>query len=101
MIRCAECNEEQMDGLEYCDICGAKLEAGAIVLGKVQTTEEAPAEVEASTEAAAEEATQEEAMAETSEAEGEESAEAAEESTEVAEESTEGGWRCAYGDSGN
>ena len=45
MIRCAECNEEQMDGLEYCDSCGAKLEAGAIVLGKVQTTEEAPAEL--------------------------------------------------------
>ncbi len=84
MIRCAECNEEQMDGLEYCDICGAKLEAGAIVLGKVQTTEEAPVEVEASTEAAAEEAAPEESAAETSEAEGEESTEAAEESTEVA-----------------
>lgn len=89
MIHCAECNEEQMDGLEYCDICGAKLEAGAIVLGKVQTTEEAPAEVEASTEVAAEEAAPEEAApeeaaAETSEAEGEESTEAAEESTEVA-----------------
>ncbi len=27
MIRCAECNEENMDGLEYCDSCGAKLEA--------------------------------------------------------------------------
>ena len=79
MIRCAECNEEQMDGLEYCDICGAKLEAGAIVLGKVQTTEEAPAEVEASTETEAEEA-----AAETAEAEEEGSAEAAEESTEVA-----------------
>ncbi len=84
MIRCAECNEEQMDGLEYCDSCGAKLEAGAIVLGKVQTTEEAPAEVEASTEAAAEEAVPEEAMAETAEAEDEASVEAAEESTEVA-----------------
>ena len=84
MIRCAECNEEQMDGLEYCDICGAKLEAGAIVLGKVQTTEEAPAEVETSTETEAEEAAPEESAAETSEAEGEESTEAAEESTEVA-----------------
>jgi pSer/pThr/pTyr-binding forkhead associated (FHA) protein len=29
MIRCAECNEENMDGLEYCDSCGAKLEAAA------------------------------------------------------------------------
>ena len=78
MIRCAECNEEQMDGLEYCDICGAKLEAGAIVLGKIQTTEEAPAEVEASTEAAAEEAAAETAEAEekgSAEAAGDESAE--------------------------
>lgn len=81
MILCAECNEEQMDGLEYCDICGAKLEAGAIVLGKVQTTEEAPAEVEASTETEAEEA-----AAETAEAEEEGSAEAAgDESAETPE----------------
>lgn len=81
MILCAECNEEQMDGLEYCDICGAKLEAGAIVLGKVQTTEEAPAEVEASTETEAEEA-----AAETAEAEKEGSAEAAgDESAETPE----------------
>ena len=81
MIRCAECNEEQMDGLEYCDICGAKLEAGAIVLGKVQTTEEAPAEVGASTETEAEEA-----EAETAEAEKEGSAEAAgDESAETPE----------------
>jgi len=29
MIRCTECNEENMDGLEYCDGCGAKLEAVA------------------------------------------------------------------------
>ena len=87
MIRCAECNEEQMDGLEYCDSCGAKLEAGAVVLGKVQTTEEAPAEVEAGTEAAAEEAVPEEAMAETSEAEEEGGAEAAgDESAETAAE---------------
>ena len=77
MIHCAECNEEQMDGLEYCDSCGAKLEAGAIIMGKVQTTEEAHAVVEASTETEAEEAAPEEATAETSEAEGEESAEAA------------------------
>jgi pSer/pThr/pTyr-binding forkhead associated (FHA) protein len=25
MIRCAECGHENMDGLEYCDACGAKL----------------------------------------------------------------------------
>ena len=30
MIHCAECNEENMDGLEYCDSCGAKLEVVAV-----------------------------------------------------------------------
>lgn len=29
MIRCAECGHENMDGLEYCDACGAKLPAAA------------------------------------------------------------------------
>ncbi|MBI3245094.1 MAG: FHA domain-containing protein [Deltaproteobacteria bacterium] len=29
MIRCAECGHENMDGLEYCDACGAKLPATA------------------------------------------------------------------------
>ena len=29
MIRCAECGHENMDGLEYCDACGAKLPAVA------------------------------------------------------------------------
>ena len=106
MIRCAECNEEQMDGLEYCDSCGAKLEAfvplpiehpmsdsDGAKLEAVATeaeapeaetaasdsaaAEEAPAVVEASTETEAEEAAPEEAAAETSEAEGEESARAA------------------------
>ena len=28
MIRCSECSHENMDGLEYCDACGAKLPAG-------------------------------------------------------------------------
>ncbi len=106
MIHCAECNEEQMDGLEYCDSCGAKLEAfvplpvehptsdsDGAKLEAVATeaeapeaetaasdspaAEEAPAVVEASTETEAEEAAPEEAAAETSEAEGEESARAA------------------------
>lgn len=101
MIHCAECNEEQMDGLEYCDSCGAKLEAfvplpvehptsdsDGAKLEAVATeaeapeaetaasdspaAEEAPAVVEASTETEAEEA-----AAETSAAEGEESARAA------------------------
>ncbi len=92
MIRCAECNEENMDGLEYCDSCGAKLEAVATEAAAPeaetadapdsQAAEEAPAEVEASTEAAPEEA-----AAETSEAESGESAEATgDESTETATE---------------
>jgi FHA domain len=29
MIRCSECGHENMDGLEYCDACGAKLPVGA------------------------------------------------------------------------
>jgi len=29
MIRCPECGHENMDGLEYCDACGAKLPAVA------------------------------------------------------------------------
>jgi hypothetical protein len=29
MIKCAECGYENMDGLDYCDGCGAKLNAGA------------------------------------------------------------------------
>jgi hypothetical protein len=29
MIRCSECGHENMDGLEYCDACGAKLPAVA------------------------------------------------------------------------
>ena len=54
MIRCAECNEENMDGLEYCDSCGAKLEviatesAEAPAAPDSEAVEEAPAEVEAS-----------------------------------------------------
>ena len=69
MIRCAECNEENMDGLEYCDSCGAKLEAVATEAEAADApdspaAEEAPAEVEASTEAGTEEATAEPAEAE-------------------------------------
>lgn len=101
MIRCAECNEEQMDGLEYCDSCGAKLEAfvplpieppmsdsDGAKLEAVATEAEAPeAETAASDSPAAEEAPAgdeasteteaEEAAAETAEAEEEGSAEAA------------------------
>ena len=81
MIRCAECNEENMDGLEYCDSCGAKLEViateAAAEAPDSPAAAEAPAETEASTETAAEEAAAEPAETETAEAEGEESAEAA------------------------
>ena len=41
MIRCDECNEENMDGLEYCDSCGAKLEAPA-----TEDVEAAPAVID-------------------------------------------------------
>ena len=27
MIKCSECGYENMDGLDYCDGCGAKIEA--------------------------------------------------------------------------
>ena len=62
MIRCAECNEENMDGLEYCDSCGAKLEvvaadgaeAAAPAPAEIPAAEEASAEVEAVAETAAE-----------------------------------------------
>ena len=79
MIRCAECNEENVDGLEYCDSCGAKLEViatEAVVADAPDSpdAEETPVEIEASAETAAEEATSE---PETAAAEGEERAEAA------------------------
>ncbi|MBI3303338.1 MAG: FHA domain-containing protein [Deltaproteobacteria bacterium] len=47
MIRCSECGHENMDGLEYCDACGAKL--------PVATADEpAPAPAAAAAEAPAE-----------------------------------------------
>ena len=47
MICCAECNEENMDGLEYCDSCGAKLEAVAVDEGEAAAPPETPAAEEA------------------------------------------------------
>lgn len=69
MIRCSECGHENMDGLEYCDACGAKLPAVAppaaesesapsVAVGEPSTTvsvPEPPAEA-AAPEAAAPEA---------------------------------------------
>ena len=52
MILCAECNEENMDGLEYCDSCGAKLEVAAADGAEAApaATEEAPVDEAAATE---------------------------------------------------
>ena len=61
MIRCSECGHENMDGLEYCDACGAKLPAGAPAepaaaaapaAAPVVASEPPPAEVSAPAEAA-------------------------------------------------
>ncbi len=52
MTRCAECGHENMDGLEYCDACGAKLPASTISAPEVvvevapPTEESAPTPVE-------------------------------------------------------
>lgn len=60
MIRCSECSHENLDGLEYCDACGAKLPAGAPAepaaaapAAPVVVSEPPPAEVSAPAEAAA------------------------------------------------
>jgi hypothetical protein len=61
MIRCSECGHENMDGLEYCDACGAKLPVGAPAepaaasapaAAPVVASEPPPAEVSAPAEAA-------------------------------------------------
>jgi hypothetical protein len=44
MTRCAECGHENMDGLEYCDACGAKLPASVAPTPEVSVTEPAPVE---------------------------------------------------------
>jgi len=47
MIQCAECSHENMDGLEYCDACGAKLPvATAPPPPEVTPSESIPVEVE-------------------------------------------------------
>ena len=51
MIRCAECDVENMDGVEYCDGCGHKLEAAADgAEAAPAATEEAPVDEAAATE---------------------------------------------------
>jgi FHA domain-containing protein len=50
MIKCGECGHENMDGLDYCDGCGAKLAAGAPAPeAKPEAKAEAPAPSEAPT----------------------------------------------------
>jgi FHA domain-containing protein len=50
MIRCSECGHENMDGLEYCDACGAKLPASSPAPAEPAAasaeTDSAPASVE-------------------------------------------------------
>ena len=93
MIRCAECNEENMDGLEYCDSCGAKLEAAAADSAEAapavteegaatevsDTVDEPPVEVEAAEEVA-------EAAEEVAEAAASDAAEEASAAEPIAEE---------------
>jgi pSer/pThr/pTyr-binding forkhead associated (FHA) protein len=52
MIRCSECGHENMDGLEYCDGCGAKLPV--TTEAAVDTAPAAPTPVEVTTPSAPE-----------------------------------------------
>ena len=42
MIQCAECSHDNLDGLEYCDACGAKLPAVVVSAPEAVSTESAP-----------------------------------------------------------
>ncbi len=58
MIRCAECGHENMDGLEYCDACGAKLPAVAVppapeAAATAMSVDESPAALQNEAEAVA------------------------------------------------
>jgi len=44
MIKCSECGYENMDGLDYCDGCGAKLNAAAAPAAAAGAAPAAPAE---------------------------------------------------------
>ncbi len=52
MIKCSECGYENMDGLDYCDGCGAKLAAAAPPPQAEAQAEAAPAEQGAEAQAA-------------------------------------------------
>ena len=45
MIKCTECGYENMDGLDYCDGCGAKLDAAAGAPAAMAAAAAAPAPV--------------------------------------------------------
>jgi FHA domain len=55
MIKCSECGYENMDGLDYCDGCGAKLES-AVAQGGASAAAPAPAAASSPPPAAAAEA---------------------------------------------
>lgn len=42
MIQCAECSHDNLDGLEYCDACGAKLPAVVVSAPETVSTESVP-----------------------------------------------------------
>jgi pSer/pThr/pTyr-binding forkhead associated (FHA) protein len=55
MIKCSECGYENIDGLDYCDGCGAKLNAGApAAAGESGEAAAPPAPAEAAAEASTE-----------------------------------------------
>jgi hypothetical protein len=57
MVKCSECGYENIDGLDYCDGCGAKLAAAPAAApngGAAPAAPEAPAETPAAAPAAAE-----------------------------------------------
>jgi len=64
MIRCSECSHENMDGLEYCDACGAKLPASTATAADPASIPSAP-EMEAPGETSAAGATETGSSAET------------------------------------
>lgn len=53
-MQCAECGHENMDGLEYCDACGAKLPASLTAASEDIPVESVPVDVEAEAPAPAE-----------------------------------------------
>ncbi|MCL5044883.1 MAG: FHA domain-containing protein [Deltaproteobacteria bacterium] len=44
MVKCSECGYENIEGLDYCDSCGAKLESGGATAAPHEHQAEAPAE---------------------------------------------------------